>query len=149
MPTPPKLSYHDLLAAVGESSTDRVREIVASGVDPSAPPSRCQAALCRAIERNDLAMVRCLLDIGADPSRATPTGEIAMNLACACDCVAITQLLLDYGADPNAMGIGDTPLMHAASNGSMGCVHLLLDRGRASRCRARPEAMIPIAPSRH
>lgn len=85
-----------------------------------------QTPLQDAASRDDLAAVKQLLKDGANPNAVT------LSLACINGDPDLIGVLLKAGADANApLTDGTTPLMAAASSGSVAAVRVLLQAGAA------------------
>lgn len=85
------------------------------------------------IKHGDLSAVRRLLDAGMSPNLANPDGFTLLILAAQEGNTAIGRLLLSKGADinrgTNHGAASLTPFSHAAANGRVAFVKLLLDHG--------------------
>lgn len=83
-------------------------------------------SLMRFIIRNDLEIIKVMcdsLDL-TSTNLADRTGETALSYATMYGREEVTTLLLNKGADPNSSNlVGQTPLIHAARGGSLGCLH--------------------------
>ncbi len=96
-----KVQSHELSDAVLQGNLEKVKTLIAAGVD---------------------------LEVLDD--RMNPNGRYPLNWAAWFDRVEIIKALLDAGADiskPNKTGF--TPLHHAIENGSVAAAKLLVERG--------------------
>ena len=128
----------ELIDAVKNGSIDRVRTLVASGVDVNARQGDGATALHWAAHREDLTAVDVLLRAGANAGAANELGATPIWLAAVNGSVPILRRLLDAAADPDAALVsGETALMAAARAGSVEAVRLLLASGADVNARER------------
>jgi ankyrin repeat protein len=127
------------LAAVAEGDRQRVREMLAAGINPDRPSAIPwgERALMVAVDRGDVEMVRELLEGGAHPDLRgkgfTPLGMAALR-----GHGRITRMLLKAGADPDLKGTdGNTPLFLAARLDRVEVVRALLAGGADMRVPSR------------
>ena len=119
-----------LIEAVRAADRDRVRRLVAEGVDVDAPQGDGATALHWAAHRDLVDVAGLLAGAGADVDAADDHGVTPLALACLNASVAMVDLLLAAGADPDVARTGGvTPLMTAARVGHVGVVRRLLRAG--------------------
>ena len=85
-----------------------------------------------ACAKGDIAEVRRLLKEGHDPNAFDELGRTPLHYAAQHGHLDVMRLLLDSGADVNAHDesvIGDTVLLHVASNCSFEVAKVLIDAG--------------------
>ena len=113
--------------AVVAGDLDRVRVLIADGVDVNTVDGDGTTALHWAAHHDDLESGRELLNAGADPTLANQFGAQPIALASENGSAKFIQLLLDAGANPNAASPeGETVLMTATRTGGAPAVRLLL-----------------------
>ncbi|MEV0362602.1 ankyrin repeat domain-containing protein [Nocardia fusca] len=129
----------DLVGAVSEAGTRRVRELLEAGADPDEPNEYGTTPLYRASVQGATEAVRLLLAHGADPQRCGGGDDEGLPL-CAAACwnhIGVVAALLAAGADPDTpepphpqqTGPGTPPLLWAVRNGHRETVELLLAAG--------------------
>ena len=119
-----------LIEAVRAADRDRVRRLVAEGVDVDAPQGDGATALHWAAHRDLVDVAGLLAGAGADVDAADDHGVTPLALACLNASAAMVDLLLAAGADPDLARTGGvTPLMTAARVGHVGVVRRLLRAG--------------------
>ncbi len=124
-----------LFEAAALNRADRVRELIAAGVDPNGPAADGMGALHLAAFFNAPDVVRLLLEAGADVNRVADntTRVRPLHSALAGRSAQIVEMLVRGGADVDArQQAGWTALQAAAKNGLLDVVDLLLAAG-ASR----------------
>ena len=140
---PPEV--RQLVAAAAEGDSDKVRKLVASGIDVDQPeslpadPSLLQTALHAASQAGHIETVRVLLaaraDVGATTSECSNSqrsGWTPLRLAAAAGSAEVIRILCDAGADVEAnatWAVEMTPLMEAAERGDVKMVEALLAAG--------------------
>jgi len=110
---------------------------VALGLVLAAAPAICSAGpqedFAAAGTALDLDAMKRALDHGASPNVGADPNTPPLLVAAVMDRADAARLLLDHGADPNIRGgtseLHATPLIFAASSGSVEVVELLLSRG--------------------
>lgn len=119
-----------LIEAVQAADRDRVRRLLAEGVDVDAPRGDGATALHWAAHRDLVDVAGLLVGAGADVDAADDHGVTPLALACLNAGAAMVDLLLAAGADPGVARTGGvTPLMTAARVGHVGVVRRLLRAG--------------------
>lgn len=108
--------------------TKAVEQAIESGVDVNTIDEEKRTALMLAAFNGHTTTVKILLDHGAKLSERDSMGRTALMFAATGDNAAACEALLTAGADVNATDAGEgfTPLMHAASEGQLEVVTLLL-----------------------
>ena len=89
-----------LLLAVERDDLERVRELLASGVDPNCVNPQGWTPLMVAALGTDAAMVRTLVEAGAQVNRQARNGGTALMKATLWGRLEIVRTLLALGADP-------------------------------------------------
>ena len=119
-----------LIDAVRAGDVERVRTLIANGVDVNGRDGDGTTALHWAALSEDLAAAAALIDAGARVGAANRFDATPLALAAENGSAAFIELLLEAGADPNwATPEGETALMSVARTGRAGAVRLLLDHG--------------------
>ena len=119
-----------LIEAVQAADRDRVRRLLAEGVDVDAPRGDGATALHWAAHRDLVDVAGLLVGAGADVDATDDHGVTPLALACLNAGAAMVDLLLAAGADPGLARTGGvTPLMTAARVGHVGVVRRLLRAG--------------------
>jgi len=122
----------DLRQAAVDSNVEKIRDLLAQGVNVDARDESGWTALRNAVFQEKLAIVRLLLANRADPNlQDYKDGSTALHWAAQIGRTDILTALLDTGADPNMHDTfsGITPLMHAASGGNVAAVKVLIAKG--------------------
>lgn len=150
---PPEVSA--LFKAIRAGDVERIRSLVAKGVDPNAENSQGASALSVAASVNVDAL-QVLLELGAEVNRRFTfrpralKGHVAAGvtpLMYARSATAV-KILLGHGADLNAQDDrGNTALMHAADHGVDEIVECLVRAGAdvSIRRQRRPGRKTPTA----
>lgn len=123
---PPALIY-----AVANNQIDTVKLLLSRGANVNVINQEGDGVLRVAVATGNIELVRLLLDKGADVNAKNPTGRTALTKATGKDRFEIAKLLVDHGADANTKTTDDswTPLLFAASDGSVETAKLFLDHG--------------------
>lgn len=117
---------------------DLVSRMLRMGADVNQTTEDGASALLLSLSKHDDsttcfddACAECLLNAGCDPTLRHESGSIAIHAAAMTGCVSILERLLDIRPmDIDAIdGVGNTPLICAATAGQLDAVKLLLDRG--------------------
>ena len=125
------LLFSDLHVAVRAGDVDKVRSLVAKGMNVNERDSLGGTALHDAAWAGDLRMAQLLLDWKADPNaRHQEGGSTPLHYAVITNHPEFAALLLSRGADPKAAsGSGATSLHLAANRGFTTIIELLLSKG--------------------
>lgn len=116
--------------------TERLRELLESGMPGNDPDDRGNYLLTVASHRLQVESVQLLLTVGADPNVQNADGDTP--LLCAIDCVEhnpaaairIVESLVDAGADLELRGyLGKTPFLKACCRGSLPMIKKLVNLG--------------------
>lgn len=113
---------HRLLQATERGDLVAIRSLVAQGADVNATQNNGWTALMLAVQNTHTSVVSYLLTHGADVHRRSIlyNDMDAMLLAAESGNSSLCLMLLAHGASINETDIdGDTPLMHAVSNGNL------------------------------
>ncbi len=142
-----------IVDAVKAGDVERLRALVAAGVDVNEAEGDGATALHWATYENDEALVETLLAAGARADAANDLGITPLHLAAANGHAGVVSRLLAHGAPPDPPSeAGVTPLMIAARVGSAEVVRALLSRDAAPNTRepARGQtALMWAAANRH
>src|SRR5687768_3476389 len=120
-----------LQEALGDEDAEGVAEAIREGADVNAL-WKDQTTLSGAVQIGDVELIKLLLSAGADPNRKNDDGNTALTW---CWTTEITALLLDAGASARSElgkeGVDYSSLHHAADDGDVARLQLLLERGDA------------------
>ncbi len=121
----------ELLAdAVECQNSERIDDLLQSGVDVDATQPDGMSALHWAVYHNQAKLSSQLIAAGAEVSSETRFGITPITIACQNGSEAVVRLLLDQGADPNTTRDGnESALATAARAGHVGPVEALLAAG--------------------
>lgn len=112
----PELKEQRLLIAVSTNNTERVQELLESGVNPNATDRQLRSALHLASSRGYIDIVRLLLDYGADPNKLDIVHNTPLHLAACLNNFKIIKMLLDAGTNVHSLDVyGKTPVQLAES----------------------------------
>ena len=130
----------ELLNAATRGETDRVKSLLAGGVDTNVRNAVGWTPLMLAAAERHTSTVEILLEAGADPNAENALGRTALMFAASYGQDSTVQLLLDRGAKPNIVPkdhSGWTALMAAAARGHVNTVGLLLQNGADPNIRSK------------
>ena len=110
---------------------EKVRQLLSQGSDPNGIDPEGRTALMFASFNGHTEIVRLLLEAGADVRTRDAMGRTALLYASTGPFAATVKLLLAHQADPNIVDHDEhfSPLMHAAAEGQLEVVRLLLESG--------------------
>lgn len=112
----PELQEQRLLLAVSTNNTERVQNLLESGVSPDAADRQLRSALHLATSRGYVEIVRLLLNHGANPNKLDIIRNTPLHLAACLNNFQIIKMLLDAGADVRSLDVyGRNPLQLAES----------------------------------
>lgn len=112
----PELQEQRLLLAVSTNNTERVQNLLESGVSPNAADKQSRSALHLATSRGYVEIVSLLLGYGADPNKLDIIHNTPLHLAACLNNFQIIKMLLDAGADVRSLDVyGRNPLQLAES----------------------------------
>lgn len=112
----PELQEQRLLLAVSTNNTERVENLLVSGVSPNAADKQLRSALHLATSRGYVEIVRLLLEYGANPNKLDIIRNTPLHLAACLNNFQIIKMLLDAGADVRSLDVyGRNPLQLAES----------------------------------
>lgn len=141
----------EMVAAARAGDTEKVKQLLAKGVDINASePESGDTALLAAIDKGQWATAEYLLTQGPDLTREDNNGNSPLYLAVSRgdSAVAMVKRLLDAGA-PVELGpktgdnAGATPLHICCATGANACIEALLARG-ASATKLLPDGSTPL-----
>jgi ankyrin repeat protein len=121
--------YEAFIRAVETDNADRVREMLARGVDPNIVDPHGEPVLVVAARAGWERTVDALLGAGAKVDSANGFGDRPIMVAALNGHLSIVKTLHRRGAALDAPGW--TPLIYAATNGQIEVVRYLLDAGAA------------------
>lgn len=128
-----------LLRAVDEGDAERVKSLLAAGVDANAITENNETALMRAVTKGHLEVVQLLLDAGGDVHAKSENGFTPLFMAVFFGYADIARALLAKGSDPAApTRVNTTAEQWARSWGSAEIVELL---NNSDAARAQKSAM--------
>ena len=119
----------ELSIAAMQGDGERVKALLAQGVDANDRQGDGTSALHWAAYREDLELARHLIVVGAEVEAKTRLADMTpLLMASKNGDAAMIELLIEAGADPAfATTNGTTPLMMAAASGGAEAVEVLLD----------------------
>jgi ankyrin repeat protein len=121
-----------LAAAARAGQLAEVRDLIASGVDPSGADLQGTSALHWAAYREDIEMVRLLIDAGADVIAVNRYEYVPLYFAVGNGDAVMIRALLEAGADPNWVDpTGETLLMSVSRVGKVDAARALVEHGAA------------------
>ena len=97
-------NYHGdtpLHHAARNKQTDKVKDLIAGGVDPNLKDDIGDTALHDAVRNGYTEIVKILIEGGADPNSQNIFFETPLHYAVKYEFTDTTQVLIDKGADPN------------------------------------------------
>ena len=142
-----------LMDAVIKGEGDRVKTLIAEGVNVNEPDELGWTPLQLAAAYGHVEIANTLLANGAGPNIKNSGGRTALMYAAALGHTAIVRALLTVGADPNAVSHdpedtdtgeyawkleGETALMLAAWSGHSDIIRLLIDAGADVNAKGGP-----------
>jgi len=131
-------SAQQMIDTIAEDRIDDVNNLVTAGVDVNHRTDEGFTALGQALRAGNTEVVRLLLDAGASPHTKVSFGPgpdqmPAIYIAVKQNRMDLMALLLEAGADPDSWFEFDsgnmTVLMHAARDGNLPAVDLLMSHG--------------------
>ncbi len=110
---------------------EQVQELLSHDTDVNAKDQDGHTALMLAAFNGHSKIVNLLIDEGADVDMRDAMGQTALLYASTGPFAPTVKILLKAGAEPNAADNNEhfTPLMHAAAEGQLEVVKLLLENG--------------------
>lgn len=135
-PAQPPVDVPKFMDDALNGNADAVEQAVAAGVDVNAVDEEKRTALMLAAFNGHVEIVKLLLDHDAKLSERDSMGRTPLMFAATGDNAAACEALLAAGADVNATDTGEgfTALMHAAAEGQLEVVKVLLQHN-ADRSR--------------
>ena len=119
-----------LIKAAWDGDEEIVKALLAAGAKVNAKASDTgETALINAVSNKFVPIVQTLLDARADVSIKNRFDFTALNIAVAANDEQLAGLLLDHGANAETETSTLTPLMFAASAGSVDMIRFLVKRG--------------------
>ncbi len=116
--------------AVAKGNVEKIRELLAAGVDPNLRSPGGETPIMYTGWKNRPEVVSILVEAGADVNTRDETGRTAVMIAAEFGSADVVRALIDHGADVNVENMeGWTPLMRAAKKGSVESVTALLEAG--------------------
>ena len=114
-----------------EGNLEQVKDLVKRGINVNAPDQEGHTALMFAAFNGHTAIVLELIEAGAIVDRRDLLGRTALLYGSTGPFPETVSALLDKGADPNIVDSNEhfTPLMHAAAEGNLDVVKILVDHG--------------------
>lgn len=128
--------------AIDDARIDAVKELLAQGADPNAPPAWGAAACARAAESPDL--LRLLLAHRADVNAIGPDGRPALLAAADAGNLESVRLLLTAGASVDAATPGGYTALHRAAELDDTSILEALLAARASPTAAVKDGTTPL-----
>lgn len=109
-----ELQEQRLLLAVSTNNTERILELLKSGVSPNSADRKKRSALHLAASRGYSEIVKILLAYGADPNQLDVIKNTPLHLAACLNNFGMIKMLLDAGADLGSLDVnGRNPLQLA------------------------------------
>ena len=119
-----------LLPAVFSGHTKVVQLLLSRGADPNlANENRGQTPLEIAAAKGHVEIARILIERGANPNSQNLAGMTPLLRASEGGHEDIVRLLLDHDADPNATSLIGSPLQYASTQGHVGILNMLIEKG--------------------
>ncbi len=121
----------DIFDAIEDNDINRVKQLIAQGVDVNAAHEvHGNTLLIISILQNNIDIIELLINKGADVNIENRHGETPLLLAVYEEDIDIVELLIDTGAGINIKDdAGDTPLSLAVGNNDKYIIRLLLNAG--------------------
>eukprot|EP01045_Picozoa_sp_COSAG04_P028475 COSAG04_NODE_4429_length_2100_cov_1.210395_1_plen_358_part_00 len=123
--------YAEIHLAVTRGNLEKLKELLAAGVDVDLRTEEGFTTLHIAVARSQPDIVQLLLEAGSDVSIGDKMAEhTPLHLACVAGNVQVVQLLLEYGANAEQVDkAGFYPFHHAVAHKNKEVVEFLLTRG--------------------
>ncbi|MEN8227511.1 MAG: ankyrin repeat domain-containing protein [Bacteroidota bacterium] len=125
------VSEEEMRQAALDGDVEKVRKLLDAGTNLNSPDQEGHTALMYAAFNGHTDIVLLLLNEGAVVDRRDLMGRTALLYASTGPFPETVKLLLEKGAEPNIVDSGEhfSPLMHAAAEGNMNVVKILLEYG--------------------
>jgi hypothetical protein len=121
---------HDLMHAATTGKTDKLKLLIAGGMDPNTVDSTGLTALMAASYSGQLKALELLLEAGVSLDAQDASGFTALMFACNRGQLSCAHCLIENGASVHAVDNDDsTPIMFCAQHGYDELVRLLLEKG--------------------
>lgn len=121
----------DFRMAAHDGDLDRLMSLMKQGVSCDAADQEGHTALMYAAFNGHSEIVLYLLDAGSEINRVDFLGRTALLYGATGPFPETVRILLDRGADPNKVDTNEhfSPLMHAAAEGHLDVVKVLVENG--------------------
>ncbi len=128
--TPPDPRLDQLVDAARDGDIEKMRSLLAEGVDPNGQNKDGFTALCAATSRNQLQAAKFLVEQGADILQPTKYDVTSYDIALYWGHIELVQWNLENGISPFKKDHQErTPLNTAVRQGHPALVRLLLEKG--------------------